>query len=198
MTLTTKLFVLTSALLLAPALAACGGDDDSDATSTPRASGTTQVSATGQASATAAATASGTTASATTAPADDGLPNLTGFDACSLITTEDIAEVLSIDENSVGEGATTKTPPDFVCFWANSVRIDVHTGTSEEMSTYHAFGGDPVPNLGSDAGWFSGTRTLAVLSGNFDLTLSVLGLVTEPEQKVAAAELARRAIFRLP
>lgn len=131
------------------------------------------------------------------------------FDACSLLTAEEIADALSIDASSIGDGETLHVPHVASCTWLRSdgrcriVDVNVDNRTGEEMRNPEAYGGQVIAGIGDKAAWLYGA--LWMVSGDFQIGVHVGGesapgqvMPSEEEQKAAAIELAEIALARLP
>lgn len=181
---------LPAALMLTLFIVACGGDDDDVSSGTPVASATARVSGT---------------------PGPTPTSVLVNFDACSLLTAEEIAAAFSIDASRIASGVSSTEPHTRLCAWDDVVDVSVTAfkrlgdiNAFEEIDNPEAYGGQSIADLGDEAAWLYGAVT--VLSG--DLALSVRfrpglpgpeeTMPPEEELKAAGIELAEKAIPRLP
>jgi hypothetical protein len=132
-----------------------------------------------------------------TAAPGETAPDLTGLKPCKLLTAEEIGAAIGKTANEVGGGIQLNQPPAYNCTW-NGVRIEVFTGTLEDVQLHHAYSNETVGDLGENASWFAAHKQLSVLSGFFDVTVYVTGDESAAAAKSAAIHLVTKALANLP
>lgn len=127
----------------------------------------------------------------------EGVPD--DFDACTLLTVEEIAEATGV---TVDVGEPFGDPPFYDCQWtANGGGFDVSlfTGERDDVEFYFGIGheaDEEVDGVGDEAYWDDTLASLEVLTGNYSVTVGSGGTAVMTLEETI--EVAEKVIDRLP
>lgn len=178
--------ILTMVLLLG----GCGGGVDGADTTAPIGTVATDTQDT---------VATDTTAVNATTGASQSNDSMPVVDACSLLTSDEVAEVLG----EGGESSAGDTPPFYSCQWENGTGLillgvvsfaDADTARAS-FDVYSATG--DVDGVG-DRAVYNDITEVAALSGSFVVSFDVATFADEETARSQAKDLALLVIPRLP